>query len=71
MNEMEERNMVGLRRDTKAEADYVPLDAGWDARLEGEQMNENPWAVNNWKHYEWVKGWLMANESDAAEPIAD
>jgi len=61
--------MVGLRRDTKPEDDYLPLDAGWDARLEGKHRSENPWAVNNWKHYEWEKGWLEADESDEAEPM--
>jgi hypothetical protein len=55
--------MVDLRRDTKPEAEYLPLDAGWDARLEGRHMSDNPWAVNNWKHYEWEKGWLQADES--------
>ena len=61
--------MVVLRRDTKAEADYLASDAGWDARLEGKPMSENPWAVNNWKHYDWEKGWLMADESDEVEPM--
>lgn len=60
--------MVELRRDTIPEDDYRPLDAGWDARLEGKRMSENPWAVNNWKHYDWEKGWLMADEADKAVP---
>lgn len=60
--------MVELRRDTIPEDDYRTLDAGWDARLEGKRMSENPWAVNNWKHYDWEKGWLMADEADKAVP---
>ena len=63
--------MVVLRRDTKAEGDYLASDAGWDARLEGKHISENPWAVNNWKHYDWEKGWLAADESDEAEPMDD
>ena len=34
--------------------------AGWDAWVKGERESENPFAVNNWKYYEWGKGWLGA-----------
>ncbi len=61
--------MTELRQDTIPDDDYTPLDAGWDARLKGIRMSENPYAINNWKHYEWEKGWKQANESceDAPE----
>lgn len=56
--------MVDLRRDTIPEDDYSPFDTGWDARLEGKHLSENPWAVNNWKHFDWEKGWTSADASD-------
>ena len=59
--------MVKLRRDTTPEDDYSPLDAGWDAQLEGTRMSDNPYAINNWKHYEWEKGWKLAEESAQAK----
>ena len=55
--------MKELRRDTIAEEDYTILDYGWDDRLEGRRQSDNPYGINNWKHYEWKKGWIMANES--------
>ena len=63
--------MVDLRRDTIPEDEFRPLDEGWDARLEGHRLGENPWAVNNWKHFDWEKGWRMADESDSAVPMED
>jgi hypothetical protein len=39
------------------------LDYGWDDRLEGKGKSDNPYAINNWKHYEWEKGWEMADAS--------
>ncbi|MEH6627297.1 MAG: hypothetical protein V7739_12705 [Motiliproteus sp.] len=54
--------MAKLRRDTTPEENYSPLDAGWDDRLEGKRLNANPYAINNWKHYEWEKGWTLADE---------
>ncbi len=62
--------MVDLHRDTIPDADYGPFDAGWDARLEGKRMSENPWAINNWKHYDWDKGWINADETDEKLPSA-
>ncbi len=55
--------METLRRETIDEDDYTILDYGWDDRLEGKKMVDNPYAINNWKHYEWEKGWELANES--------
>jgi len=62
--------MVELRKDTMDEEDYSPFDAGWDARLLGHHMSDNPYATTNWKHYEWDKGWLAANETvEGAPPL--
>ena len=55
--------MKKLRRDTIAEDDYTILDYGWDDRLEGKRKDDNPYPINNWKHYEWEKGWVMAHNS--------
>lgn len=55
--------MQKLRRDTIAEEDYTILDYGWDDRLEGSRKSDNPYGINNWKYYEWEKGWRMADES--------
>ena len=55
--------MVDLRRDTIAEDDYTPVDAGWDARLEGKPPGSNPYAINNWKRYDWDRGYSEANEA--------
>ena len=60
--------MTGLRRDTIPEDDYRPLDMGWDARLEGKHMDGNPYPTTNWKHYEWDKGWVMADETAEGAP---
>ncbi|PCK01004.1 MAG: hypothetical protein COA42_23575 [Alteromonadaceae bacterium] len=59
--------MKKLRRDTIDEDDYTILDCGWDDRIEGKRKTDNPYAVNNWKHYEWEKGWMMENESSDPE----
>jgi len=52
-----------LRRDTIVEEDYTILDYGWDDRLEGKRKSDNPYGINNWKYYEWEKGWMLADES--------
>lgn len=61
--------MADYRRDTVPEDEYRALDEGWDARLDGKRLTENPWAVNNWKHYDWEKGWLEADQSATVEPL--
>jgi len=55
--------MIELRSDSIPEDEYAPIDAGWDARLEGKSKNCNPYAINNWKHYHWEKGWKEADEA--------
>lgn len=55
--------MNKLRRDTIAEDDYSIADYGWDDFLEGKRKDDNPYAINNWKHYEWEKGWQLAEDS--------
>jgi hypothetical protein len=61
--------MKKLRRDSIAEDDYTILDLGWDNRLEGKRKSDNPYPINNWKHYEWVKGWEMADKSSDSEKV--
>lgn len=60
--------MVDLRKDTLDDEDYRPFDAGWDARLLGHPMSDNPYATTNWKHYEWDKGWGAADKAAEEEP---
>ena len=49
--------MTVLRRNSITEDDFTPFDEGWDAYLEGVHKIDNPYPINNWKHYEWNKGW--------------
>ncbi|MFT5690895.1 MAG: hypothetical protein ACI92E_000218 [Oceanicoccus sp.] len=65
--------MQQFRRDTVSDEDYTILDYGWDGHLDGKRRNENPYAVNNWKHYEWENGWDMAKHScgSAERPTND
>ncbi len=55
--------MRELRRDTLDEEDYKILDLGWDDRLEEKRKSDNPFAITNWKYYEWEKGWQMADDN--------
>jgi len=55
--------MEKLRRDSIDEEDYSIEDYGWDDRLGGKRQSDNPYPINNWKHYDWEKGWLQADES--------
>ncbi len=57
--------MESLRRQSVAEADYTIVDLGWDARLEGVHRDDNPYALTSWKHYDWEKGWLQADQAEA------
>ncbi len=54
--------MATLREETIGEDDYSIEDMGYDARIKGIHQIDNPYAVNNWKHYDWEKGWLLADE---------
>lgn len=45
------------------EVDYNPFNDGWNERIQGKQQNDNPFGINNWKFYEWEKGWLAADKS--------
>ncbi len=55
--------MTALRRDTIGEEEYSIEDYGWDDHQLGVRLGDNPFAINNWKYYEWEKGWLLADES--------
>jgi len=57
------KQMTALRRDTIDEEDYSMEDYGWDDHQLGVRLGDNPFAINNWKYYEWEKGWLLADES--------
>lgn len=67
--ETERDPVIRLRRDEIAEDKYTPLDAGWDAQLEGRRCSDNPYAINNWKYYSWQEGWelAVAAQKDARE----
>lgn len=41
---------------------YNPFEDGWNERITYKQRSDNPFGVNNWKFYEWEKGWLAADE---------
>lgn len=51
---------VELRRESIPEDEYTLLDAGWDAYHDDIRQSDNPYGINNWKYYEWDKGWLEA-----------
>jgi hypothetical protein len=59
--------MVELRREKIPENDYSPWDAGWDARVDHKRKMDNPYAINNWKHYDWEKGWQKADEQSSSD----
>ena len=54
--------MVELRN-VDLGAGYNPLDDGWNERIAGKRQSDNPFAINNWKHYEWDDGWMSADEA--------
>ena len=56
--------MPKLRREIKSEDEYSIVDFGWDDRIEGKKHDDNPYAINNPKHYDWDRGWLMADEAE-------
>ncbi len=53
--------MVDLRQN-ESEDDYDPFNDGWNEKIAGKQRNDNPFGENNWKFYEWEKGWLAADK---------
>lgn len=63
--------MIRLRRERISEQQYSPLDAGWDAYIEGRRSSDNPYAINNWKHYDWQQGWELAAASAPSDPEPD
>lgn len=59
--------MIKLRKDSIDEDDYTIVDYGWDDRMEGVKRSDNPYSINNWKFYDWEKGWLMADKAAEVE----
>ncbi len=59
--------MMKLRRDTISEEEYTIIDYGWDDRIEGKRKSDNPYPNNNWKFYDWEKGWEMYDKSPDIE----
>ncbi len=55
--------MVDLRKNDDSGAAYKPLDDGWNERIKGTRQSDNPFAINNWKHYEWKDGWHDADKA--------
>ena len=53
--------MAVLPKIIDPEATYNPSNDGWNERLVGKLQDDNPFAINNWKHYEWDEGWLAAD----------
>ena len=54
--------MIDLRKNN-LEVDYNPFNDGWNERIAGKQQSDNPFGINNWKFYEWEKGWLEADKA--------
>ncbi|MCU7833724.1 MAG: hypothetical protein KZQ83_00620 [gamma proteobacterium symbiont of Taylorina sp.] len=54
--------MVDLRKNESDDI-YDPFNDGWNERITGIQQYDNPFGVNNWKFYEWEKGWLAADKA--------
>lgn len=54
--------------ETQIETPYTPHNEGKEARLKGVRRSENPWAVNNWKHYEWQEGWDTVDTTIKQKP---
>ncbi|MEH6814555.1 MAG: hypothetical protein V7677_18625 [Motiliproteus sp.] len=63
--------MTQLRRDTIPDEELSIEDTGWDDRLDGIRLSDNPYAINNWKHYDWEKGWKLADEAVQGEAASD
>ena len=59
--------MLELHRDKLSDDDYKPFDEGWDANIEHKHQGYNPWALTNWKYYDWQEGWLAADKERQAE----
>jgi len=54
--------MLDLRKN-EFEYNYDPFNDGWNERIAGIQQYDNPFGENNWKFFEWDKGWLAANKA--------
>ena len=55
--------MIELRHNDDPDAAYNPFEDCWNERIIYKQQSDNPFAINNWKFYEWEKGWLAADEA--------
>ena len=58
---MSQLETISRRRDSIDEDELTPEDMGWDDRLDGIHFEDNPYAINNWKHYEWENGWNLSD----------
>jgi len=54
--------MIELRQNDP-DVDYDAFNDGWNSRIEHKQKSDNPFGLNNWKYYEWEKGWLEADKA--------
>ena len=55
--------MLQLKRDTISDDDFTVFDYGWDDRIDGKHPQDNPYAINNAKHYDWENGWVAADQA--------
>jgi hypothetical protein len=58
--------MVELKQNDNDDT-YNPYNDGWNERVSGKQKGDNPFGINNWKYYEWEKGWLDADRAITEE----
>lgn len=63
--------MLDLHRTKLSEDEYKPFDQGWDANIDEKHQGYNPWAITNWKYYDWQEGWLAAEKQRQAEQEED
>ena len=52
--------MIELRQNASEDV-YDPFNDGWNERIADKHQTDNPFGINNWKFYQWEKGWLEAD----------
>jgi ribosome modulation factor len=48
-----------------------PYDAGYNARLRGVLIQDNPWDYTTSEHAEWNRGWRQASQDDETTEASD
>jgi hypothetical protein len=61
-------HMFGRGAPRKGGPAMNPYDAGYNARLQGVLIQDNPWDYTTSEHAEWNRGWRQASASAWDEP---